>query len=56
MSRSVTPFNLIKYHDELLPEYPGAQSIIRAIHAGASEMRCTIHRINARIDGGGIRL
>jgi hypothetical protein len=49
-------FGMIKYHGELLTEYPGAQSILRAIHVGASEMGFTIHRINAGIDGGGIRL
>jgi methionyl-tRNA formyltransferase len=49
-------FGMINYHGELLPEYPGAQSIIWAIHEGASETGFTIHRIDAKIDSGDILL
>jgi methionyl-tRNA formyltransferase len=49
-------FGIINYHGELLPEYPGAQSILWAIHNGARNTGFTVHRINARIDGGEILL
>jgi methionyl-tRNA formyltransferase len=45
---------MINYHGELLPEYPGAQSIIWPIYDGRITTGFTIHRINATIDGGDI--
>ena len=51
---STPPEGMINYHGELLPEYPGAQSIIWPIYFGRSETGFTIHRISKKIDCGNI--
>jgi len=49
-------YGIINYHGELLPEYPGGQSIIWPIHFGRSRTGFTIHRIDKGIDTGAILL
>lgn len=48
------PEGFINYHGELLPEYPGALSIIWPIHDGLTRTGFTIHRIDKGIDTGPI--
>ncbi len=45
---------MINYHGELLPEYPGGQSIIWPIHYGRTRTGFTIHRIDKGLDTGAI--
>jgi len=45
---------IINLHPSLLPDYPGLQSIQRALKAGEHETGCTVHWVNATIDGGQI--
>lgn len=45
---------IINLHPSLLPDYPGLQSIQRAFEAGERETGCTVHWVNATIDGGQI--
>jgi methionyl-tRNA formyltransferase len=47
---------MINYHGELLPDYPGALSIIWPIHDRRRETGFTIHRVARKIDGGDIIL
>lgn len=51
---SVPRFGMINLHGELLPQFPGAQSVIWSIHEQASETGFTIHQISAQIDQGTI--
>ena len=44
----------INFHGELLPEYPGAQSVIWPIYFGRTQTGYTIHRIDKGIDTGDI--
>lgn len=44
----------VNFHGELLPEYPGAQSVIWPIYFGRSQTGYTIHRIDKGIDTGAI--
>ncbi|MBL8649592.1 MAG: hypothetical protein JNL35_04230 [Sphingopyxis sp.] len=44
----------VNFHGELLPEYPGAQSVIWPIYFGRSQTGYTIHRIDKGIDTGDI--
>lgn len=46
----------INYHGELLPEYPGALSIIWPIYFGLRKTGFTIHRVDRVIDTGAILL
>lgn len=45
---------MINLHPSLLPKYPGLHSVQRAIDAGDSETGCTVHWVNAVVDGGDI--
>lgn len=45
---------IINLHPSLLPKYPGLHSIARAFEAGERESGCTVHWVNATIDGGAI--
>ncbi|WP_260582308.1 formyltransferase family protein [Sphingopyxis sp. PET50] len=44
----------INFHGELLPEYPGAQSVIWPIYFGRTQTGYTIHRIDKGIDTGDV--
>jgi methionyl-tRNA formyltransferase len=44
----------VNFHGELLPEYPGAQSVVWPIYFGRTQSGYTIHRINKGIDTGDI--
>lgn len=52
----VPKFGMINYHGELLPQYPGALSIIWPIYFGLTKTGFTIHRIDTGIDTGPILL
>jgi methionyl-tRNA formyltransferase len=45
---------MVNVHNELLPEFQGAQSIIWPIHEGVEETGFTIHQIDEHIDTGEI--
>jgi phosphoribosylglycinamide formyltransferase-1 len=43
---------IINLHPSLLPAFPGLDGIGQAWNAGAPEAGCTVHWVNAEIDGG----
>ncbi len=45
---------LINIHPSLLPKYKGLDTHARAIAAGDTEHGCTVHFVNAEMDGGEI--
>lgn len=45
---------LINIHPSLLPEFKGLDTHERAISEGATEHGCTVHFVNAEMDGGKI--
>lgn len=45
---------LINIHPSLLPKFKGLDTHARAIEAGETEHGCTIHYVNAEMDGGKI--
>lgn len=45
---------IINLHPSLLPRYPGLESIRRALESGDAETGCTVHWVNAEVDGGAI--
>lgn len=45
---------IINLHPSLLPKYPGLRSIQRAWEDGDAETGCTVHWVNAEVDGGEI--
>lgn len=51
---SIPKHGFINYHGELLPEYPGAQSIVWPIWHGRTTTGFTIHKIDRDIDTGEI--
>ena len=51
---SIPRHGMVNVHHELLPEFPGAQSVIWPIHEGVAETGYTIHRIDETIDGGAV--
>jgi len=51
---SVPPEGFINYHGELLPAYPGAQSIIWPIYDEQTQTGFTLHCIDRGIDTGAI--
>lgn len=44
----------VNFHGELLPEYPGAQSVVWPIYFGRTQSGYTIHRIDKGIDTGDV--
>lgn len=50
------PLGMINYHGELLPEYPGALSIVWPIYFGRTTTGFTVHQIDRGIDTGRILL
>lgn len=51
---SIPRYGMINYHGELLPEYPGALSVVWPIYFGLTRSGFTIHRIDRGIDTGDI--
>ncbi len=47
-------YGMVNVHNELLPEFQGAQSIIWPIYEGVEETGFTIHQIDEHIDTGEI--
>lgn len=45
-------FGMINIHTEVLPDFPGAQSIIWPIHQMSNETGFSIHKVENKIDGG----
>ena len=43
---------MINIHPSLLPKFKGLNTHARAIDAGETEHGCTIHYVNAEMDGG----
>ena len=46
------PGRIINLHPSLLPSFPGLDGIGQAWRAGVAESGCTVHWVNAEIDGG----
>jgi methionyl-tRNA formyltransferase len=51
---SAPRFGFVNYHGELLPEYPGAISVIWPLYFGLTTTGFTIHSVVRAIDGGEI--
>lgn len=45
---------IINLHPSLLPAFPGLDGIGQAWRAGVAEAGCSVHRVNAEIDGGAL--
>lgn len=43
---------IINLHPSLLPAFPGLDGIGQAWNAGVAESGCTVHWVNAEVDGG----
>jgi phosphoribosylglycinamide formyltransferase-1 len=46
------PGRIINLHPSLLPAFPGLDGIGQVWRAGVPEAGCTVHWVNAEIDGG----
>jgi methionyl-tRNA formyltransferase len=51
---SIPSSGMINIHHELLPAYPGAQSVLWQIHDGHTESGYTVHQVREHIDKGEI--
>lgn len=51
---SIPRYGMINIHEEILPAFQGAQSIIWPIHEGVRETGFTIHQVDDHIDTGRI--
>jgi methionyl-tRNA formyltransferase len=49
---SIPRYGMLNVHGELLPEYPGAQSVIWPIYESSSLTGFSIHQVSKVIDGG----
>lgn len=50
----IPKYGFINFHGEILPDYPGGQSVIWPIYFGKAETGLTIHRVAKGIDTGEI--
>ena len=48
------PGRILNIHPSLLPRYPGLHTHARALAAGDAEAGCTVHLVDASLDGGPI--
>lgn len=48
------PQRIINIHPSLLPKFPGLEAWNQALLAGEKVTGCTVHYVDASIDGGGI--
>ena len=48
------PRRIINIHPSLLPAFPGLDAWRQALAAGATESGCTVHHVDASMDGGEI--
>lgn len=46
------PGSIINLHPSLLPAFPGLDGIGQTWRAGSTEGGCTVHRVDASVDGG----
>lgn len=51
---SAFPNRILNLHPSLLPSYPGADAVRRALEAGETETGCTVHLVDSGIDTGRI--
>jgi len=48
------PMAVLNIHPSLLPEFPGVDAVRRALEAGVPFTGCTVHLVDATVDGGPI--
>lgn len=48
------PGHVLNIHPSLLPSFPGAQAIERALGAGVKVTGCTVHQVELQVDSGSI--